>query len=744
VTRSTVFRACHLCEASCGLAFDVEGERIVDVRNDPDDPFSRGFCCPKGLAIADLHDDPDRLRRPLVRRTDGTFAEASWHAAIERAAEGLASVISRHGLDALGVYLGNPVVHNLGAMVGSEVVRALFPTRNRYSANSLDTNPHLLVNQLLYGMQLAQPVPDLDRTRYLLVLGANPLVSNGSLMTAPRVGARLRAIRARGGKVVVVDPRRTETARVADEHLAIRPGADALLLLALVRETVVEGRWDRAFLARWCAGWERLPDLLAPFTPERVAPHLGAGFAKDEPTPAAIRRLARELSARGPAAVYVRLGPCTTATGALAVWAGHLLNLVTGNVDREGGVMFPEGPLSWLFRLGFARGTYATYTSPQGLPELGGEYPCTILAEQVERGQRDAAAAEAIHGLLVCSGNPVLSAPNGPRLSRAFASLEFMVAIDVYQGETARLANVILPPRSALHDEGVDPVFPHFSVEDVARWNPAVVPAPAGAPSEFEVFARLAAGMWRRAPRDPRRQSRALGLLARLAPRLSPGGLSALGARLGPRRLSKARLAAHPHGLPAQPLAPGRLARRLLTPDRRVVVAPEPLTRDLARLVRQLDEGPALDALVLIGRRQLKSNNSWFHNLPGLAGKGNRCTLLVHPDDAAARGLASGARATLASRVGAVDVEVEVTDDVARGVVSLPHGWGHVAHGHAGRTCATTDGASANDVTDDAAFDPLTGSAVLNGVPVTLTRIDAAANVSPRPVESTSTVVSAP
>lgn len=724
MTRTTVFRACHLCEASCGLAFDVEGERIVGVRNDPDDPFSRGFCCPKGLAIAELHEDPDRLRRPLVRRTDGTFAEASWHAALERAAEGLARVVSRHGLDALGVYVGNPVVHNLGAMVGTEVVRALLPTRNRYSANSQDVNPHLLVNRLMFGMQLAQPVPDLDRTRWLLIVGANPLVSNGSLMTAPRVGARLRAIRARGGKVVVVDPRRTETARVADEHLAIRPGADALLLLALVREVFAQGLVDRAFLERWCTGWERLPDLVAPFTPERVAPHLGAGFSGDEATPTAIRRLARELGTTRPAAVYVRLGPCNTGTGGLAVWAAHLLNIVTGNLDREGGAMFPEGPLSWLFRLRFARGTHATYTSPQGLPELGGEYPCAVLADQIERGRADPAAPEAIHGMLVLAGNPVLSAPNGPRLARAFSSLEFMVAVDVYQGETARHADVILPPRSALHEAGPDPVFPHFSVEDVARWNPAVLPAPRDVPSEYEVLARLAAGVWRRAPRDPRRQGRALALLARLAPRLRPEALAALGLRLGPRRLSRAQLAAHAHGLPARPLAAGRLARRLFTPDRRVVIAPEPLTRDLARLVLLVEAPDAPtpgDDLVLIGRRQLKSNNSWFHNLPGLAGKGNRCTLLVHPADAAARGLAAGARATLRSRVGSIEVEVELTGDVARGVVSLPHGWGHVTHGHAGRTCAKTDGASVNDLTDDAAFDPLTGSSVLNGVPVTLT-----------------------
>lgn len=730
---TTVHRACHLCEASCGLTFEVEGDRITSVRNDPDDPFSRGFCCPKGLALADLHHDPDRLTTPLVRRADGAFAPASWPEALDRAADGLARVIARHGLDALGVYLGNPVVHHLGAMLGTEVFRALFPTRNRYSANSQDATPHLLVNHLMFGMQLAHPVPDLDRARLLLVVGANPLVSNGSLMTAPRVGARLRAVQARGGKLVVVDPRRTETARLADEHLPLRPGADALLLLALAREVVAQGLEDRAFVARWCQGHERLPSLLAPFTPERVAPHLGLG----EGAAATVRRLARELATTRPAAVYLRLGPCVTATGGLAVWAGHLLNLLTGNLDRAGGVLFPEGPLSWLFRLPFARGSFDAHRSPQGRPEVGGEYPCSILAEQVERGLADPRAPEAVRAMVVFAGNPVLSAPNGRRLARALASLECLVAVDCYLGETARHAHVVLPPRSALHDGGCDPVFPHFSVEDVARWTPPVVPPPPGSVGEYEVIARLAAEVWRRAPRDRRRQPRLLGLLARAAPRLSPERLVALGLRLGPRRLSRAALEAHPHGLPTRPLAEGRLARRLFTPDRRVALAPAPLVEDLARLVAALDAPPAPGGLVLVGRRQLRSNNSWLHNLPALLGPRNRCTLLVHPDDARARGLAHGGRAVVTSRVGQVEAEVEVSDELPPGVVSLPHGWGHAAHGHAGRACAATEGPSVNDLTDDAHSDPLTGASVLNGVPVTV----AAADLHPATAKTTSEAV---
>lgn len=715
--RETIHRTCTLCEAMCGLTFDVEDrERIVGVRNDPDDPFSQGFCCPKGLASGDLHHDPDRLRRPLRRTKDGSFEETSWDEAIDLACEGLAGVVRRHGLHGLGVYVGNPVVHNLGAALGSELFRTLLPTHNRYSANSQDVNPHLVANYLMFGAQLSQPIPDLARTQYLLIVGGNPLVSNGSLMCAPGIGKRLRSIRARGGRVVVVDPRRTETARVASEHLFIRPGVDALLLLAMAGELFRADLLDRPFLQRWADGWEGIPELLAPFTPERVAPHLGPDLTAE-----VVRRLARELAEAQRGVAYCRIGVSNTATGGLATWAVNLLNVLTGSLDRPGGAMFPEGPASWIYREKQARGSYARYRSPQGFPEVAGEYPCHILAEQIERGREDPAAPEAMFGLVTFAGNPVLSAPNGRRIARALESLEFMVSLDIYRSETARFADVILPPRSGLHDPHFDAIFPHLAVEETARWSPAVLPAPADHPSEFELMTRLGRGIRRRSGLP----GVGLGLLGGVIPWMTPERMAAFTIRFGSRGaglnpfsggLTRKRLAAEPHGLPTRPLEP-RLRERILHRSGRIACAPAPIVSDLPRLVATLDAAPSDDGLVLIGRRHLKSNNSWFHNLPKLR-RGNRCTLLIHPEDAAARGLTDGDLAELRSRVGAIEVPVELSDEMMRGVVSLPHGWGH--QDHTGQVARGAPGVNVNDLSDDQLFDPLTGNAALNGVPVTV------------------------
>lgn len=733
---TTILRTCHLCEAMCGLRFEVEGDRILDVKNDPDDPFSRGYCCPKGLAIGRLHHDPDRLTRPLVRGADGALREASWDEALERAADGLARAIGAHGDDALGVYIGNPVVHHVASALGTELVRRLLPTRNRYTANSQDANPQLLANFLMFGAQLSQPVPDLNRTNHLLIIGANPLVSNGSLMTAPRVGGRLREVRARGGRVVVIDPRRTETAKVADEHHLIRPGRDALLMLAMARTLLEEGLADRAFLDRWTDGADRLGGLLAPFSPEAVAPRvaLGAPATLDAPT---IRRLARELVLRRPSAVYTRVGTATTRFASLVAWAGHLLNLLAGSVDREGGVMFPDGPASWLFMQPAARGSHAAYRSPQGAPEVAGEYPGHILAEQLERGARDPSAPEAISCFLTVGGNPVLSAPNGARIARALEQVGCHVAVDVQLSETARLAHVVLPPRSCLTEPQLDPAFWHLAVEDVARCSPPLVPAPADQPGELELLVRLGVMTYRRLPRA--RKSVGRSLLARLAPTLTLERVADWGIRFGPHGkglnplsggLSLRSLSALPRGTAPRPLRP-RLAERVVRAGGRIDLVPAAFVDDLPRLRALLEAPePTRDGeLTLIGRRQLKSNNSWLHGVGELHGPQHRCTLLLHPDDARPRGLRSGDRARVRSRVGQVEVEVRVSDEVAPGVASLPHGWGHAGHGN--RVARASEGPSMNDLTDDADFDVPSGNAVLNGVPVTVERV--AAPVSPAP-----------
>jgi anaerobic selenocysteine-containing dehydrogenase len=724
----TLHRPCHLCEASCGLSVEVTGDEITAVRNDPQDPFSRGFCCPKGLAIGALHHDPDRLRRPRVRR-GGELVEVSWDEAFDAAAEGLAAVVRRHGIDALAYYVGNPVVHNLGASVGTEVWRRLIPTRNRYTANSQDVNPHLLMNLLMFGMQLSQPVPDLERTKFLLIVGANPLVSNGSLLTAPGIGRRLKALGARGGKLVVLDPRRTETARLADEHHFVRPDTDALFLLALARTIVVEGLWDRAFLARWGRpGWEALADLLEPFTPERVAPRVSPDM-----TPATLERLARELAAADGAAVYARMGPSVSEHGGLALWAVTLLNAITGNLDRLGGSLFPEGLGSWLFRLRDAFGSFDTYRSPQGAPELNGDYPCRILADQIERGRADPQAPEAIHALVTFAGNPVLSVPNGPRLRRAVESLEFRVAVDIYEGETARLADVILPPRSSLHEPFFDTVSAHFAVEEIARYAPALIPAPKDSFNDYEIVTRLAGEVVRRSGGTLAQRLRARFLTAfarpeRVVPLIVRFGPRGAGLNPFSRGWTLGKLKGFPHGPPTEAVEAGRLRSRIAHPDGRVNLLPQVVVEDLVRARTLLESPPpASGDLLLIGRRHLKSNNSWMHNLSQLSGASHRCTLLVHPEDAAALDVGAGP-ARLGSRVGELEVEVVLSDEMARGVVSLPHGWGHAEH--RGKVASASPGVNANAITDDALYDSLTGNSALNGVPVTLTPVRSAAHAS--------------
>jgi anaerobic selenocysteine-containing dehydrogenase len=497
------------------------------------------------------------------------------------------------------------------------------------------------------------------------------------------------------------------------------------LLLSLAQEICAADLWDRDWLAQHASGVERLPELLAPFTPDRVAPCLGSDL-----TAADIRELARTLATAKGAAVYTRLGVCVTEFAGLTTWAGQLLNVLTGNLDRPGGVMFPEGPASWFLRQKETRGSYDRYRSPQGCPEINGEYPCHILADQIERGQNDPQAEQAIRGFVTFSGNPALSVPNGKRLRAALGSLECLVCFDIYPSETAQLADVVLPPRSSLHDPHFDLVFAHLAVADTARWSPPVF-GPTDQPSEWELITQLASRVSAKAGL-PGRRKRAIGWVAkhmsieRAAGSLIRWGPMGAGANPLSGKLTRKRLAEYPHGQPIRPLSP-RLGERVLHSDGKVRVTPEPYVQDLPRLAALLDR-PLDDGLTLIGRRHLRSNNSWFHNLPSAHKKGNRCQLLVHPETAEACGLVAGELARVSSQVGSVEVEVELTDGISRNCVSLPHGWGHETHG--GQLARDHPGASANDLTDDAHFDPLTGNSVLHGVPVELSPVHAPASAA--------------
>lgn len=720
---STAYLTCPLCEATCGLAVTLDGDTVTSVRGDDDDAFSRGFICPKGASLKALHEDPDRLRQPLVKRA-GQWHEATWDEAFAEIDRRLVPLVSEHGPDAVAVYLGNPTSHNLGVTLYGRAFYKALGTRNIYTASSVDQLPKHYSSGYLFGDPLSIPVPDLDRTQHLLLLGANPLVSNGSIMTVPDARGRLRAIRERGGKVVVVDPRRTRTAEVADEHHAIWPGTDALLLFALVHVILEEGLADLGRVGEHVAGFDDLAALAAPFSPEAVAPHTGIAATE-------IERLARELAAADCAAVYGRIGTTTQEFGTLASWLVDVLNVVTGNLDRPGGAMFPlaaAGQANSHVRQGdspakgWRHGRW--HSRVRGLPEVMGELPVATLADEILTpgpGQ--------VRALVVVGGNPCLSTPNADRLREAVQTLDLMVSLDVYLNETSEHADVILPGPTPIERDHYDVVFTQLSVRNMANWSPAALET--AQPQEWETMLRLAgiaagqgpqADLWALDDLVAVQTAARYGLDVGVAgDRRGPARLLDLMLRGGPRDLTLADLEAAPHGLDLGPLTP-RVPEVLRTASGRIELTPEPITRDVPRLVAALETGPVgPDGLVLIGRRQLSSNNSWMHNLAPLVRGSNTCTAHVHPDDAARLGLHDGGEALVRSRAGSVTVPVEVTDAVRPGVVSIPHGWGHSSNGTRTEVANAHAGVNSNVLADDLFVDALTGTAALNGIPVTVT-----------------------
>lgn len=708
---------CPLCEAMCGIRVGVEGGTVVSVRPDPDDPLSMGAMCPKAAALVDLHADPDRLRHP-VKRTDNGWERVGWDEALDAVAADLHRLQQEGGRDAVGVYLGNPNAHNLGMMTfGPSLWRSL-GTRNRYSATSVDQLPHQLAATLMLGHQLLMPVPDVDRTQMLLVIGANPLVSNGSLMSAPGMRRRLDALRARGGRLVVVDPRRTETADRADEHVFVRPGTDAAWMLALVHTVLTERGASFGDLERRLGGHEGIRGLAAlkaaadRFTPEAVAGFTGIDAATT-------RRLALELADTPKAVVYPRFGACTQAYGGLCLWLGTALNAITGHLDAEGGAMLTEPAVDAIHPpvgRGIGRGHLARWRSRVGdRPEFAGELPVAGLAEEILTP-----GDGKLRGLLVWAGNPVLSTPNGARLDEALAALDVCVAVDYYVTETSRHAKYILPPVAPLARPHYDVVFHSLAVRNTARWCDPVVPPDGDLRHDWQIVVGLVERLnkLRGAPLRDRLKLRAMAAFGPagqidLALRLGKYGVRARGMRgLSVRALRRA-----PAGVDLGPLRPC-LPERMVASHRHVELAPQPYLDDVPRLWAEVEAASNAErSLVLIGRRQLHGLNTWLHNTARLV-KAAKCTLLVHPDDAAAAGITPGGWAEVRSRVGAVVVPVEVTDAMMRGVVSLPHGWGHGREGVSLRVASKSAGASVNDLTDDAAIDPMSGNAALSGVPV--------------------------
>ncbi|MFJ1764972.1 molybdopterin oxidoreductase family protein [Amycolatopsis sp. NPDC088138] len=718
---TTAHRTCPICDAVCGLKIDLDpAGRVTKVRGDEQDPFTKGYICPKGASLGNLDEDPDRLRHPMIREGD-EWREASWDEAFAAVERGITGVIEKYGRDAVAVYFGNPTYHTMAGFLYRIPLIQSLATKNVYSSGTIDHMPKHVACAHLYGDPFAIAVPDIDRTDYLLVLGANPMESHGSLFCAPDMPARLRALRKRGGKLVVVDPRRTRTAKACDEHFFVRPGTDSVLLLGIVHTLLQE---NLATVTLDVAGLDELKALTEEFSP--AVAELVCGVPAED-----IARLARELAAAPSAAVYSRMGGSVVEFGTITQWLVDVINILTGNLDNPGGTMFTRTAALEVFRTGQPFEWDRWRSRVKGFPEVLGELPTATLPDEIEtpgEGQ--------VRALINIAANQVVAAPNGPRFGRAFDELDFMVCVDPYLTETTKRAHVILPPPRILQMAHYDFLMQIVMVRNYTRYSPAALPLDDDQRSEAEILARLtliAGGAPLQVPAGAVDEG-FIGQLLTGATQMPGSPVEGMDVevlratiegddgpeqildtllKFGPYGLSLAKLKEKPHGIDLGPLEP-RLKELVCNPSGKVELTPEPIVADFARLRARLAE-PAPEVL-LIGRRQLRSNNSWLHNVPSLVGGSNRCTLHVNPADVTRYGL--GERAVVRSSAGELVVEVEPTDSIMPGVVSLPHGWGHA--GSSQRVAAQHPGVNANTLTDELVVDVPSGNAVFNGVPVTV------------------------
>jgi len=729
---TTALTTCPLCEATCGLELTIDAGQITRVRGDRDDPFSNGFICPKGASLGQLDADPDRLSGPRIRR-NGKLEPATWDEAFALVDERLTAILAEHGRDAVGLYLGNPTVHTIAGGFYAGPLRKALGSKNVFTASTLDQMPKHVSSGFLFGSPFAIPVPDVDRTDFLLILGADPWSSNGSLWTAPDLPGRLKAVQARGGQFIVVDPRRSRTASFADQHVPVRPGTDVFLLLGMVNELFAA---DLVTPIEHVVGVDAVREATLPFTPEAVAGRCGVEAA-------VIRDLAHRLAAAERGCVYGRIGTTTVEFGTVTSWLVDVLNVLTGNLDRPGGAMFPlpahsrRGPGKGK---GFQVGRW--HSRVRGLPEIVAEFPSVTMAEEIEtpgEGQ--------VRAMITVAGNPGLSVPNSGRLDAALSTLDFMVCVDPYVNETTRHADVILPPLAPSRRAHYALAFFNYAVRNVAKYTRAPVAPEPGNPDECDILLRLVtilSGLGADADLDgvaefqltaaltalvekegsPVHGKDVADLRAQLTGETREELMLDVRLRTGfygdwfgavPDGISLEKLLANPHGVDLGALEP-RIPEILRTPSGKVELAPEQIVSDLVRVREALDrEDPTL---VVVGRRHLRSNNSWMHNVPALVKGKELCTLQVNPADATSRGLVDGGRAQITSRVGKVEVTVEVTDGIAPGVVSLPHGWGHDRPGVELSVATAHAGVNANLLTDDLRLDPLSGTSVLNGIEV--------------------------
>lgn len=752
------YRTCNICEAMCGIEINYHEDAILSIKGDKRDVFSKGFICPKATALQDLHEDKDRIRTPL-RRTANGWEEISWEMALKETADTLNFIQERYGRDAVGIYLGNPTAHNHGAMLTLPLLLSTLKTRNRFSATSVDQLPHMLACYKMFGHQALFPIPDIDRTDYFLCLGGNPVASGGSIFSAPGFKDKIKALHERGGKFILIDPRKTETAAIADQHLFIRPGSDVYLLASLINVCFEKGFANLKHLTAYTEGFETLEHAVAAFTPEAVEQHTNISANT-------IRNLACDFAHAKKAAAYGRMGVSTQAHSTVASWLVYALNVITGNIDHPGGLMFPRPPIDLvgMTALMDEAGSFASYHSRvSGYPEFSGEFPAVCMAEEILMP-----GPGKIHALITHAGNPVISTPNGTQLEQALGKLDFMVAIDFYVNETTRHATIILPPSGPLEHGHYDIAMSMGAIQNFAKYSSALFPKPADSKHDWEIIAELTSLLASKnlassiAAQLTLRVLKSIGdegmldFLLRAGPYgsganialhidqvLMHNGVSQLAwkpvkklfkqvierftrlASLIPSDLHQPETALtleelkkHPHGIDLGPLQPC-LPDRLFTHNKRIRLADELFITELLKLAPTLSDAPNT-SLLLIGRRHVRSNNSWLHNAKRLVKGKERCTVMLNPIDAKAHNIEDTHLVRVSTLVGSIELPAEITDQIMPGVVSIPHGWGHHRQGIRLEVAASHAGVSLNDITDDKMVDAITGMAVLNGIPVTI------------------------
>ena len=713
--KKNIFGVCNLCEAICGIEYQVFQNKIQTLKGDPKDPLSKGHLCPKAFGLKDVYEDPDRIKRPMKRSKD-SWTEISWDEALDRTAFSLKKVIKKYGPDAVATYRGNPNVHNLDAMLyGTQFIKSI-GSKNRFSASTVDQIPHQLVAHFMFGHQLMIPIPDISRTQYFLILGGNPMASNGSLMTSPDIFNHLKNIKDRGGKVVVIDPRFTETSEVASEHYYIKPGTDAVLLLGLLHLLFREDRVKLGKLSKFTRRIEKVEKMVRDYNPAFVSEHTGISEES-------ILKLFFDFTAFPKAVCYGRIGVSTQPFGSLCHWLINSFNILTGNLDSEGGAMFPLPAFDVHKFVG--AGGYNRYQSRvELLPEVCGEFPvATLITEMKTMGQGQ------VKSLMTFAGNPVLSTPNGKTLESHLKKLDFMASVDFYMNETTRHSHIILPPTHFLQSPHYDIIFNNFAIRNTAKFSPQVLLRKKGSLTEGQILKELQWRMekgnifqnirafFRKKVRDFMTSQRILDL----ALRTGPYGM--FGIKKFKMNLTLKKVKKELHGLDLGPLKPV-LPWRIHRPSKKINIAPFILLKDEKRLKKYLKKKIGDDELYLIGRRHIRSNNSWMHNSERLIKGKDRCILLMNPEDAKKRKLGDGEIVKITSKTGSIEVPLEVSEDILRGVVSLPHGYGHDKEGIRLRVAKENHGVSINDLTSDLERDEVSGNAAFTTTRVKITPVN--------------------